>query len=73
MHLTSCGTLAILITGTGELLLYFTVIFFSFHIKKKLLQDCFVLPCVACYFFCRNPCSSGPELESNGTPKGRTI
>ena len=34
----------ILITSTGELLLYFTVIFFSFHIKKKeekLLQDCF--------------------------------
>ena len=25
----------ILITSTGELLLYFTVIFFSFHIKKK--------------------------------------
>ena len=43
MHLTSCGTLVILITSTGELLLYFTVIFFSFHIKKKekLLQDCF--------------------------------
>ena len=35
----------ILITSTGELILYFTVIFFSFHIKKKrkekLLQDCF--------------------------------
>ena len=25
----------ILITSTGELLLYFTVMFFSFHIKKK--------------------------------------
>ena len=25
----------ILITSTSELLLYFTVIFFSFHIKKK--------------------------------------
>ena len=25
----------ILITSTGELLLYFTVIFFSFHIYKK--------------------------------------
>ena len=25
----------ILITSTGELLLYFTVIFYSFHIKKK--------------------------------------
>ena len=34
VHLTSCGTLVILITSTGELLLYFTVIFFSFHIKK---------------------------------------
>ena len=35
MHLTSYGTLVILITSTGELLLYFIVIFFSFH-KKKL-------------------------------------
>ena len=25
----------ILITSTGELLLYFTIIFFSFHIKEK--------------------------------------
>ena len=41
--------------------------------KKELLQDCFVLSCVACYFFYRNPCSSGLELESNGTPKGRTV
>ena len=63
----------ILITSTGELLLYFTVIFFPFHIKKKLLQDCFVLSCVASYFFYRNPCSSGLELESNGTPKGRAV
>ena len=37
MHLTSCGTLVILITSTGEFLLYFTVSFFlvSFHLKKK--------------------------------------
>ena len=37
VHLTSCGTLVILITNTGELLLYFTVIFYSYHIyiKKK--------------------------------------
>ena len=35
----------ILITSTGELFLYFTIIFFSFHKnkkeKEKLLQDCF--------------------------------
>ena len=37
MHLTSCGTLVILITSTGESLLYFTVSFsfVSFHCKKK--------------------------------------
>ena len=35
MQVRSCETLVILITSTGELLLYFTVIFFSFHIKKK--------------------------------------
>ena len=40
----------ILITSTGELILYFTVIFFSFHIKKKKrvvagLFFCVVLGC----------------------------
>ena len=35
MQVRSCETLVILITSTGELILYFTVIFFSFHIKKK--------------------------------------
>ena len=35
MHLTSCGTLGIFITSTGELLLYFIVILFSFQKKKK--------------------------------------
>ena len=48
----------ILITSTGEFILYFTVSFFflvSFHYKKKkvaagLFLCCFVLP----YFFCRN-------------------
>ena len=65
----------ILITSTGELLLYFTVIFFSFYKKKKKIPAglFLVLSCVACYFFYRNPCSSGLELESNGTPKGRTV
>ena len=48
MHLTSCGTLVIFITGTGELLLYFIVIFFSFHIKKKYCRTVFgvVLCCL---------------------------
>ena len=68
----------ILITSIGEFLLYFTVILFYFIFisykknKEKLLQDCFVLSCVAC-FLCRIACSSGLELESNGTPKGRTV
>ena len=37
MHLTSCSTLVILITSTGESLLYFTArfSFVSFHFKKK--------------------------------------
>ena len=35
MHLTSCGTLVILITSTGAFILYFTVICFSFISKKK--------------------------------------
>ena len=32
----------ILITNTGELLLYFTVIFFSFHIQKKVVAGLFL-------------------------------
>ena len=42
MNLTSSGTLVILITSTGELLLYLLSFSFSFKKKKeKLLQDCF--------------------------------
>ena len=68
----------IFLTSSGEIFLLFFhcqfCFFCTFHyIKKKLLQDCFVFSCVACYFFCRNPCSSGLELESNGTPKERTV
>ena len=52
----------ILITSTGELLLYFTVIFFSFHIKKKKKRSCcrtvFGLPC----FCCRNPFSVDQKI-----------
>ena len=79
MHFTSCGTLVIFITSSGEIFLIFFhcqfcyFLYISLYKKKKLLQDCFVLSCVACYFFCRNPFSSGLELESNGTPKGRTV
>ena len=35
VQVRSCETLVILITSTGELLLYFTVILFLFHLKKK--------------------------------------
>ena len=72
----------IFITSSGEIFLLFFHYQFCFFLyisliikkkKKKLLQDCFVLSCVACYFFCRNPFSSGLELESNGTPKGRIV
>ena len=47
MQVRSCETLVILITSTGELLLYFTVIFFSFHIKKKNLVAGLFLGCPA--------------------------
>ena len=48
MHLTTCGTLLILITSTGELLLYFTVIFFSFHKKKGKISCRTVFGVVLC-------------------------
>ena len=57
----------ILITSTGEMLLYFTVIFFSFHIyiKKKgnFLQDCFWCCLVLLYFYCRIECSVGLNCD----------
>ena len=71
----------IFITSSSEIFLLFFhcqfCFFCTFHnIKKKKKVAAgffFVLSCVACYFFCRNPCSSGLDLESNGTPKGRTV
>ena len=47
MQVRSCETLVILITSTGELLLYFTVIFFSFHVKKKEVVAGLFLGCPA--------------------------
>ena len=66
MHLTSCGTLVILITSTGEFLLYFTVIFFSVIKKKK--QCCRIFFCVVlCAIFIQQDCmSSGLEMEHLG-------
>ena len=51
----------ILITSTGELLLYFNVIFFSFHKKKKktMLQDCFYVP----FLYCRITCPVGLNCD----------
>ena len=50
----------ILITSTGELLLYFTVVFFSFHIKKKkVMQDRFCVVFVWPYLNCRIAFSNG--------------
>ena len=74
----------IFITCSGEiflLLFHFKFFFFSsFHYNNNnnnnnnnfLAGLCFVFSCVA-WFCCRNPCSSGLELESNGTPKGTTV
>ena len=50
----------ILIRSIGEVLLYFTIIFFSFHIKKKkLLQDCFCVP----FLYCRITCPVGLNCD----------
>ena len=58
VQVRSCETLVILITSTGELLLYFTVIFFSFikkndfiflkiiRIKILVFKNCFFLNCL---------------------------
>ena len=40
MHLTSCGTLVILITSIGEFLLYYSRFFFLFHFTKKKKNGC---------------------------------
>ena len=48
----------IIITSTGELLLYFTVIFFSFHIKKKVVVGLFL----CAIFILQDYMSSGFEL-----------
>ena len=55
----------ILITSTGELLLYFTVILFSFHKKKikNFLQDCFWCCLVLPYFYCKIECSVGLNCD----------
>ena len=57
----------ILITSTGESLLYFTVSFsfVSFHLKKKKSQCCmifFVLSC-APYLYCRIACPVGLNCD----------
>ena len=62
MPLTSCGTLVILITSTGEFLLYFTVIFFSFIKKKQCCRIFFVLSCVP-YLFSRISCPVGLNCD----------
>ena len=52
MHLRSCGTLVIFITSTGDLLLYFTVFLFSFHIKKKKISCRTVFGAGLFFFLC---------------------
>ena len=65
----------ILITSTGELLLYFTVIFFSFHIKKKKKSAAGSFLCCFCValFQLQDCIFQWFELRENGTPRGRTI
>ena len=72
MHLTSSGTLVILITSTSEFLLYFTVIFFS--LKKKKKQCCrniffFVLSCLP-YLYSRIACPVGLNCDQMEHLKG---
>ena len=50
----------ILITSTGELFLYFTVIFFSFHKKKKKNSAAGLFLCAI--FILQDYMSSGFEL-----------
>ena len=48
VHLTSCGTLVILITSIGEFILYFTVNFyfiFISYIKRKKKSCCRIVLC----------------------------
>ena len=68
-----CGTLVILITSTGEFLLYFTVnfSFVSFQKKKKsccrtvfFFFFCLGLPC----FYHRIECSSGLDCDQMEPP-----
>ena len=67
MHLTSCGTLVILITSIGEFLLYYCQFFYYFHFTEKKNKIKFpvglflVLSCVA-LFLLQDCMSSGFEL-----------
>ena len=70
MHLTSCGTLVILITSIGEFLLYYCQFFFiSFHCKKKCCCRTVFLCCLwLSYFYCRIACSSGLNCDQMEPP-----
>ena len=60
----------ILITSTGEFLLYFTVNFF-FSLKKKLLQDCFGV--VLCCLVFTAGTSNGLEIHKAGYSKSFSL
>ena len=63
MHLTSCGTLVILITSIGEFLLCYCQFFYLFHLKKFFLHDCFWCCLVLPYFYCRIACPVGLNCD----------
>ena len=66
----------ILITSTGELLLYFTVIFCSFHIyikKKKSAAGSFLCCFYVALFQLQDCIFQWFELRENGIPTWRAI
>ena len=68
MHLTSCGTLMILITSIGEFFLYYCQFFYYFHftVKKNFLQNCFWCCLMLPYFYCRIACPVGLNCDRVG-------
>ena len=79
MHLTSCGTLVILITSFGEFLLYFIVIFFiffSFHIYIYIYIYIYIKQCcriVSVLFLCCPVFAAGIHSQWIRNLEGRLL
>ena len=63
MNLTSCGTLVILITSIGEIVLYYYHFFFHFTVKKKKQITTGLFLCrLVCHVLLQGVSSSGLEI-----------